>query len=166
MLKKLHFIIISFILTSMSGLVLAKEYLPRGCQAVALQGMTMDSLASSEKLYFFHNISGKEIWLANRQSPKLTVGMKPQEWNVLFTPAQALSWRCIQVEKGHEQQVACQEVLALCEWSVEPPESLTTKTALWLIENQSITESKAYLQRMGWLFDKVGTKLSNHKKIT
>jgi hypothetical protein len=164
MSRKLFFVFIFLLLNVSYKLALAKEYLPTGCQALALQGMNIESQASTEKLYFFHNISGKEIWLANRQSPKLTVGMQPEAWNILYVPEQALSFRCIQVETGHEQQVACQEVMALCEWSVRPPESLKTKNASWLVENQSILVSKAYLQRMGWLFDKLGTKLSKQHK--
>lgn len=164
MFRKLLLVFIFLILNLCSNLVLAKEYLPTGCQAVALQGMNIDSIPTTKKLYFFHNISGKEIWLANRQSPKLTVGMQPEAWNILYAPQQPLSWRCIQVETGHEQQVACQEVMALCEWAAQAPDSLNTKSASWLVENQSILVAKAYLQRMGWLFDKLGTKLTKQHK--
>lgn len=164
MSRKLLLVFIFLILNICSKLSLAKEYLPKGCQAIALQGMNIDSAPTTKRLYFFHNISGKEIWLANRQFPKLTVGVQPEAWNILYVPQQASSWRCIQVETGHEQQVACQEVIALCEWVAEAPETLKTKNASWLVENQSILVAKAYLQRMGWLFDKVGTKLTKKHK--
>ena len=161
MFKKLQ---VLMLLLLCSTYIQAKEYLPKGCQAIALEDNQIHFAIKPQQLLFFHNITESEIWLANRESPKLTVGVQPTAWNVLYMPIQESTWRCIQSQKGHEQQVSCKDVIAVCEWNAEAPKSLRTKNNLWLVENQSIGYAKAYLQRMGWLFDKVSTKLSKQEK--
>jgi len=159
MFKKLQVMV----LLLCSTYIHAKEYLPKGCQAIALEDKQIHFASKPQQLLFFHNITESEIWLANRETPKLTIGLQASCWNVLYMPIQEATWRCIQSQKGHEQQVSCKDVMAVCEWLAEAPKSLQTKNNLWLVENQSITFAKAYLQRMGWLFDKVITKSLKQK---
>lgn len=130
----------------------AGEYLPKGCLPLALKAANIELKAESHGLFFLHNISNYHIWLANPAQPKWTVEIKPGLWNVWYLKQDTSEWRCIQSEKGHEQQVSCQDVIAVCQWPVQVPEHLEIKLGGWLIENQSIVVAKAYLQRMGWLF--------------
>lgn len=140
------------------GLVWAKEYFPRGCQPQSLDKVKMSLTAQQEKLYFVHNLSDKQIWMANPRMSRLTRGLKPGTWSVLYNP-QVSDWRCIQSEQGHEQHVPCQTVLAVCQWSASNADDRSNKNPIWLIEDQTIVYAKAYLQRMGWLFDQKRSKL-------
>ena len=137
----------------------AEEYLPKGCKAFVIKNIAVELKANKDHLIFFHNISGKQIWLANRDISKWTIELKPGLWNVFYLPKEHSTWRCIQSELGHEQQVSCQDAIALCQWPVSPPDTSSKKQGAWLIDNQSIVVAKAYLQRMGWLFDQVSSKL-------
>ena len=151
------------ILAIFSSLAVSKEYLPKGCQSIALEGTDIHLKAHADHLLFLHNVSESEIWLGNRESAKLTLDMHPGGWSVLFIPSADANWRCVESQTGHEQQVPCQSVIALCQWPATAPKNVQFKNSLWLVENQSIVVAKAYLQRMGWLFDKVGTKLSKQE---
>jgi hypothetical protein len=137
----------------------ASEYFPKGCQAISISDDQMQFEVKPHHLLFFHNLSEKQIWLANANLPKLTRGLTASSWSVLYAPNLPLSWRCIQSEQGHEQRVSCQEVVAVCQWSAKAPKTMKQVEMLWLLENQTIVYSKAYLQRMGWLFDQKRSKL-------
>jgi hypothetical protein len=138
--------------------VWAKEYFPKGCKALPLKTVNMELEAQPDQLMFMHNISPHEIWLANPSRPKWTVGLQPGRWNVLYLPQGTTHWRCIQSETGHEQQVSCQEVIAVCQWPATIPKGLEQKVEGWVLENQSIVVAHAYLQRMGWLFGRHSSK--------
>ena len=135
------------------------EYFPKGCQALELQDKYFDHILQADQFLFVHNLSDKQIWLANRKLPKLTRGLSPNTWSVLYAPKLMLNWRCIQAEQGHEQHVPCQAVLGVCEWSASAPKTMLSVKMMWLIENQNLVYAKAYLQRMGWLFDQKRSKL-------
>lgn len=139
--------------------VWANEYFPKGCQPMAIDTKQMDMKLKRNQLLFVHNLSDKQIWLADRHLPKLTRGLSAGTWSVLYAPKLPLSWRCIQSEQGHEQHVACQAVIGICQWSALAPKNMKSVKMMWLLENQNLVYAKAYLQRMGWLFDQKRSKL-------
>lgn len=158
MWQKLKSFLIFSLIGSWGLTVFAKEYFPKGCLPLVLKTVHLELKAKPKQLFFMHNIITHDIWLANRARPKWTVQLKPGRWNVLYLPQGASDWHCIQSETGHEQQVSCQEAMAVCHWSVTAPERLGIKEGGWLIENQSIVVAQAYLQRMGWLFGRHSPK--------
>ncbi len=137
----------------------ANEYYPKGCQPLTITASQIDMKLKRNQLLFVHNLSDKQIWLADRRVPKLTRGLSAGTWSVLYAPKLPLSWRCIQAEQGHEQHVACQAVLGICQWSALAPKNMESVKMMWLLENQNLAYAKAYLQRMGWLFDQKRSKL-------
>lgn len=155
MLKKIHMTLFALIFASCG---FAKEIFPKGCEAKSIEQEHLQLNASSRQLMFMHNISENNIWLANSSHPRLTLEMKPGQWNVLYLPHGQDVWKCVQSIPGHEQQISCQTGIALCEWSAKIDKSKRPKQGMWLAENTSYAEAKAYLQRMGWLFEKTGSK--------
>ena len=51
----------------------------------------------------------------------------------------------------------------MCQWSAIAPEQILKQSGIWVIENQSVVVAKAYLERMGWLFNQVSSKLAKDK---
>lgn len=131
----------------------AEEFLPKGCHALP-QGDDLKLTSNKGQLFFIHSLSRYEIWLANPQQQRFTTSIVPGLWSVFYAPKFESSWRCIQSEPGHEQKVACQQVLAVCQWSVKAPDENLQKNNAWQAYNMRYSEISAYLQRMGWQFKK------------
>lgn len=142
----------------------AKEYYPNHCHAMVLDSPLFQLAPQKKQLINFHNISNTDIWLGNFQSPRWTLKLLPGQWSVFYAPKQQVSWKCIESRIGHEQQVACQEVLAVCQTSANPPKKDAMTINQWLLENKGIVAVDAYLQRMGWQFIKHGSQ--SHKDVT
>jgi hypothetical protein len=137
----------------------AEEYFPKGCRPISVSDAKMDIKVKPNHILFFHNLSNKQIWLANRHYRQLTRGLAAERWSALYAPNTELTWRCIQSEQGHEQHVACQEVIGVCSWAAKAPTTMRKVKMQWLLENQNVAYGKAYLQRMGWLFNQKRSKL-------
>lgn len=127
----------------------ALEFLPKGCHAMPL-GDAVRLMPQKDHLLFVHSLSRHEIWLANAKQPRLTTSIVPGFWSVFYAPKFKSSWKCIQSEPGHEQKVACHEVLAVCEWPVSLPDEKLQKINAWMAHNMHFSEISAYLQRTGW----------------
>lgn len=163
MMKKGRWFIKILILLFLMHDVFSHEYFPKGCKAWVIKNNLIDIKGKKNNLIFFHNISKNHIWLANRNVTKWTVELKPGLWNVFYLPQNNAAWRCIEAETGHEQQVSCHDVIAMCQWSAIAPEQILKQSGIWVIENQSVVVAKAYLERMGWLFNQVSSKLAKDK---
>lgn len=155
MFKKIHMILVCMVCATCG---FAKEIFPKGCEAKSIDQPQLQVPAARNQLVFLHNLSENHIWLANPVHPKMTVEMKPGQWNVLYLPKGDDTWKCIQSIPGHEQQISCQIGMAVCQWSAKISKSKRPKQNTWLAENTSYAEAKAYLQRMGWLFERTGSK--------
>ena len=131
----------------------AKEFLPKNCHAVPI-GDEVIFEKNKKQLEMIHALSTHQIWLANRENSRLTVSITPGLWSVFYAPHVKSQWHCIQSEPGHEQQVPCQQVLALCERTAKPPKKDFSKFDFWVVNNLSYSELDAYLQRMGWRLGK------------
>lgn len=144
-----HFFVVFALLFSIN--VSAKEFLPKNCQSV----MVADSLELQPKkahMVLIHSLSNYEIWLANSRNPKMTVSLVPELWSTFYAPQAKEQWSCIQVSPGHEQKVACQQVLAMCELAAQVPDKSNAKINSWVANNLSYSEMAAYLQRIGFQF--------------
>lgn len=155
MLKKIHIILGMLLFTSLG---FAKEIFPEGCSAQSIDQPNIEISKGRHRLFFLHNLTNTHIWLANRENARLTVEMQPGQWNVLYVPRTSETWKCVQATPGHEQQVPCQSGIALCEWDAKIAKSKRPKQSIWLAENTSYAEAKAYLQRIGWLFNGTASK--------
>ncbi len=141
-----------FIVVLLLGLyssIWAQEFLPKGCHALPL-GDDVQFMPKKDHLLFVHSLSPHEIWLANVKQQRMTTSVVPGLWSVFYAPKFESSWRCIQSEPGHEQKVACHEVLAVCEWPIQSPNAQLKRLNAWIAYNMRFSEISAYLQRTGW----------------
>ncbi len=148
----MRYLLISFAFL-MSFFSFSKEFLPKDCHAVPID----ETIALSQQknhILLMHSLSNYEIWLANPKQSRLTVSLVPGEWSAFYAPKDKAQWFCIQSQPGHEQKVPCQQVLALCDWSATAPKKEISKINSWVANNLSYSELHAYLQRIGWQFNK------------
>lgn len=143
-----HFILF-LCLMGLEAQSFAKEFLPKGCQAMPIEESIVLQKQKNH-LVMMHSLSRYEIWLANREQNRLTASIVPGMWSVFYAPQGMSQWQCIQSEPGHEQKVACGQVLALCDRPAKPPKKDFSKLNFWVANNLSYSELDAYLQRVGW----------------
>lgn len=138
-----------------SSIAAAKEVLPEGCKAMPVKGDVALLRASKPTLVMIHNISDTELWVTHPVSePTASAGfssrLEVDHWSALMLQDSSFELSCIESKPGHEQQVACTHVIAVCQWpEVKTSEERTNQT-YWAGENMTLSALNAYLGRSGF----------------
>lgn len=145
-----------FILLFISWNVEAKEIFPQGCVPYALHDEYVELTAEKPIVVMLHNLSENKIWLTHEtQNAGAQAGWSSQldngKWSALAFGQHKKKFKlsCIESRPGHEQQIPCADVLAVCKWpqSQFPEDKSGT---FWAAENMDMLPLKAYLERMGF----------------
>lgn len=147
-MNKFYIMILLFCVSPLNGW--AKEIFPKLCEPLPVETSFLDVKSNAKEVLFFHNISEYPIWLASLKSSRWTTQLVPDHWAVLYAPTKIGRFRCVQSQMGHEQQVACGEVLAICAQKVMVPKQDLEKLNQWLANYSTWMEARAYLERTGW----------------
>jgi len=138
----------------------AEDILPIGCRPFPINGAIATLSTKTTDLFMIHNLSNADLWLTRPISdPSASAGfssrLQADLWSALLLREPSFEISCIESKPGHEQQVACSEVLALCQWpNMKAPKSLPG--TFWAGENKPLSALTAYLGRRGFV-------LSEHK---
>lgn len=150
-MKRLMISVLMFV----SPIVLAEEVLPTGCKAIPIQNELASLSSEMPSLFMIHNISKVDLWITHPVSePSASAGwstrLQPDHWSALALKAKTFDLSCIESKPGHEQQVECADVIAVCQWTVaKPPENGSLGT-YWAAEDMSLSALSAYLGRRGF----------------
>jgi len=130
------------------------EVFPAACKAFAVQGENLRIPAGKLRVLMIHNLSAFDIWITHPASeenfdPGWSSRLQGNQWSALALDKNKTTLSCIESKPGHEQQVACEHVLAVCEWSItsRPKHS---HGIFWAGENMTLTTLTAYIGRHGF----------------
>jgi hypothetical protein len=145
----------ALILVVTSTIVNAEEVFPNDCKALVITGELVQLPKTPSALVMLHNLSNTDLWITHPTkegsanagwSSRLQTG----NWSALARSGAAFELSCIESRPGHEQQIPCASVLAVCQWSDAkmPPKSSGT---FWAGENMSLSQLRAYVERRGFV---------------
>lgn len=131
----------------------AQEVYPYGCKPFVIKQETVTLPAKTPRLILLHNLAQTDLWITHPPDEadtieNLSTPLQTNQWSALVLNQQAFLLNCIESNPGHEQQVPCRDVLAICEWPLPQPED-NIKIRL-VAENMSLVALAAYLNRQGF----------------
>ncbi len=130
-----------------SSTTYAQEVLPPGCKAYAIHGDSIKfSAKTTAKVFMLHNLSAGDIWLV---SPQLSTQLAKGRWSALTLDDAPIELQCVESRPGHEQQISCSNVFAVCQWPAAKNPNNAPSTA-FVGENMQLSALIAYLGRQGF----------------
>ncbi|MDP3562306.1 MAG: hypothetical protein Q8R83_09045 [Legionellaceae bacterium] len=146
-----------FITILCSWNIYAEEIFPVGCIPLLVSGD--QAILSTEKpvVIMMHNLSNADLWITHPVNDAgAQAGWSSQlesgKWSALALDGKEKNFalQCIESRPGHEQQISCADVLAICQWpKTQMPEN--TSGTFWAGENMEMLPLKAYLERRGFI---------------
>lgn len=140
--------------------VYASDVLPLGCVALTLADTVM--LSTKKPLVaMIHNTSANDLWITHPVSkPSASAGWSSRldagNWSALAFDKKAFELSCIESKPGHEQQIPCSSVIAVCQWDVSFPDTLSG--TFWAGENMTLVALTAHLSERGLGLPKTESK--------
>ena len=141
----------SFLITTTAQ---AEEVFPNFCKPFAIKGESVLFPAGLPRIVMLHNLSESDLWVIHPASEKENNGgwssrLEANLWSALALEKKAFELNCIESRPGHEQQVSCEQTLAICEWPLtKGPEN--NHGVFWAGENMPLTALTAYIGRHGF----------------
>ncbi|STX50071.1 Enhanced entry protein EnhB [Legionella busanensis] len=135
-------------------LVYGQVAFPTGCNPVAVEGETVTLKTKQPTLYLIYNNSSNDLWITHPVSePSASAGwssrLEAQHWSALALDKNSFELSCIESRPGHEQQIPCTGILAVCHWpKVKLPGNATG--TFWAGENMTLESLSAYLGGRGF----------------
>ncbi len=134
----------------------AKEIFPQGCVPYALHDESVKLSAEKPIVVMLHNLSENKIWLTHlTQNASAQAGWSSQlnsgKWSALALDRHKKTFglTCIESRPGHEQQISCRDILAVCKWPQSQFPEHQSGT-FWAAENMNMLPLKAYIERRGF----------------
>ncbi len=137
-----------------STAIAAESTLPAGCQAVTVQGDAVTLQAKKNSLVFIHNLASNDLWITHPvKNPGASAGwtsrLQGGNWSALSLHKGPFILNCIESRPGHEQQIPCQDAIAVCKWKkVKFPSS--AQGTFWAAEDMSLSALKAAVGARGY----------------
>jgi hypothetical protein len=134
--------------------LMAEEMYPIGCEPLVVDSENVELAADKYSLIMLHNISNNDLWViqklkADSAKSIFTGKISPGKWSTLVVNKKAVKFYCVESKPGHEQQVSCMDVLAICQW----PKAIIPKKIKgisWASEDMEILQLIAYIERQGF----------------
>lgn len=132
----------------------AKEIFPKGCVPQRVTEEHVSLVTEKPALVMIHNLSSMEIWITHPETkdPGASAGwtsrLEAGNWSALALAKGPFELGCIESKPGHEQQISCSEVLAICQWSdVTMPKDVVGN--FWAGENLTLSALTAHVGSRG-----------------
>ncbi|MDX2345322.1 MAG: hypothetical protein QNK11_00410 [Legionella sp.] len=125
----------------------AEEVYPAACKPFVIHGESVKFPAGTPRVVMLHNLSQFDVWITH--SIELNSRLQSNLWSALALDKHAFELSCIESKPGHEQQVSCEETLAVCEWPITTRPK-HTKGIVWAGENMPLSTLTAYISRRGF----------------
>ncbi len=129
----------------------AQEIFPAHCTPFVVSSEQVMVPAQKSMVTMIHNLSSTDLWMAHAEtSASWSSHLQAGHWSALVLPEEPFEWRCIESVPGHEQQVSCADVLAVCQW---PATTLPKKPSdtVWVGEDMLLSPLIAYMGRQGFV---------------
>lgn len=138
----------------------AGEVYPNGCKPFVISKNEENVILKTSKpsLLLLHNITNMDLFVTHPvDEPSASAGwiteIEKDNWSALFLTEKEFILGCTEHSPGHEQQVACVDVLAICSWKniVLGENEDELNNSFWAGENMKLEALKAYLARRGFI---------------
>lgn len=149
-------VLVTLCMVLLSSYVLAAEsILPKGCQAVAVQGDAVTIKAKKSSLVFIHNLTSADLWITHPVAePSASAGWTSRvqggKWSALSLDKGPFVLNCIESKPGHEQQVPCEGAIAVCKWK-DAKIPANAQGTFWAAEDMSLAALKAAVGARGFV---------------
>ena len=147
--------ILLIILTCLTWTANAEEVFPARCKPLVVLGDLVSVPATKSTVTMIHNLSNTDLWVTHPVSdPGASAGwsshLQAGRWSALVLNDEKFELSCIESRPGHEQQVSCSTVLAVCQWpaTVLPQKASGT---WWAAEDMLLSPLIAYIKRHGFV---------------
>jgi hypothetical protein len=112
--------------------------------------------AKKNKLIFIHNIINTDLWITHSANntdttTSLTSRLQAGHWSALTVFKGNFHLNCIESRPGHEQQIPCENAVAVCEWSKTTFPESHKQANLWAKEDMSLEGLKAAIGAQGFV---------------
>ena len=150
-MKFLYAIFFMFSIINANG----SEIFPQNCQPMLVKGETVELTTSSPAIIVIHNLSSMDLWIthpvtATTANAGWSSRIQAGNWSALALTKKKFAISCIESKPGHEQQVPCEGLLGLCQWSkIKFPES--EKGTFWAAEDMSLKSLLAHIGSRGFI---------------
>lgn len=120
----------------------AESTLPQGCQALTVQGESVTIDSKKKSLVYIHNLTENDLYVTHPGSNEgASAGWSSllgnNHWSALQIAKGPFTIHCIESRPGHEQQIPCENAIAVCEWKkVKFP--VQAEGSFWVAENLSL----------------------------
>lgn len=148
-----YFLAIILILGSLNAS--ADEIFPAACKPVMVHEELVKLSAEVPILVMIHNLSTLDIWITHPVSePSASAGwssrLQAGNWSALALDKKSFELSCIESRPGHEQQVPCAGLLAVCQWTpVTTPKSKSG--TFWAGEDMTLSALTAHVGSRGFV---------------
>ena len=136
----------------------AEEIFPPRCVPLVVTGDLVELPAAKSMVTMIHNLSNTDLWVTHPVAePNASAGwsshLQAGNWSTLVLNDEKFELSCIESRPGHEQQVSCSSVLAVCQW---PATAMPEKAAgsYWAAEDMPLASLTAYIKRRGFVLAK------------
>ncbi len=132
----------------------ADEIYPTGCVPLVLSGDVVHLPVEKLSVTMFHNLSSDDLWITHAASGEgvnraWSSRLQASNWSALIVKDDPIELSCIESRPGHEQHVACVQVLAACQWqAIDLPKK--SKDTVFAAENMQLSPLMAYIDRQGF----------------
>jgi len=135
--------------------VSAENTFPKGCRAMVIHGEEITITAKSNRLIYIHNISSNNMWLTHpKKDPGASAGwttrLQAGNWSALTIEKGPFILNCIESKPGHEQQIPCMSVVAVCKWKKMPAPKNDDVQTYWVAEDMSLPALNAAVDGRGF----------------
>ncbi len=149
----MKFIRLSVLMIASWG-VHAEAPFPYDCKPMPLSAGTVKLPEGAPALVMIHNVSDVDLWITHPISdPSASAGwssrLQTKRWSAFDLGSQAFELSCIESKPGHEQQVPCSGVLAVCQW-LNIATTDKQPAPYWAGENMPLPELLGHLGQRGF----------------
>ncbi|HVT62480.1 MAG TPA: hypothetical protein VHD33_03220 [Legionellaceae bacterium] len=137
----------------------AQDMYPQGCEPWVVHDAVPNFSNEKPLIIMLHNLSDSDLWITHPvNNPGAQAGfsslLQKGKWSALALNRKNESFllKCIESKPGHEQQISCADVLAICQWPKSKIPGENTGI-FWAAENMDFVPLKAYVERQGFVLD-------------
>lgn len=132
----------------------AESTFPVGCYPLPIKGELVTLKSKKSKLFFIHNLTNADLWITHPVSNEgvsagWTSRLQADNWSALTVEKSPFTLSCIESKPGHEQQIACEGAIAVCQWK-DIKGSAEPKGSYWVSEDMSLASLGAAVGNRGF----------------
>ena len=147
--------IVSIILLLTAFHSCADEIFPPGCKPLVVSDELVTLSTEKPTLVMIHNLSKLDLWITHpvteaSANAGWSSRLQSGNWSALALDKKTFELSCIESRPGHEQQVPCAGLLAVCQWTkVKTPKS--ESGTFWAGEDLALSALTAHVGSRGFV---------------